>query len=103
MRARHASALVLGTCVACASPPARAPSAGPRDAAPPGDASARPGSPKIVGPDDDDVRDSKRPARALLFRAPGFPTVDSPPIDDATLESALGGLPIDRAANAAEL
>src|SRR5712671_422106 len=98
MRVRHASALVLGTCVACATPPARAPSAGPRDAAPPADA-----RPRVARPDDDDVRDPKRPARALLFRAAGFPTVDSPAIDDVTLEGALAGLPVDRAANAGEL
>ena len=39
--------------------------------------------------------ESSRPARAALFRAPGFPTADAPAIDDATLATALSGLPID--------
>jgi hypothetical protein len=36
-----------------------------------------------------------RPARAALFRAPGFPTADAPAIDGATLAAALAGLPVD--------
>jgi hypothetical protein len=36
-----------------------------------------------------------RPPRAALFRAPGFPTADVPAIDDATLATALSGLPVD--------
>lgn len=38
-----------------------------------------------------------------MFRAPGFPTLDAPAIDDAVLDSALSGLPVERAANVAEL
>jgi hypothetical protein len=55
------------------------------------------------GPVDDDVRDPKRAPRALVFRAPGFPTADAPAIDDATLDEAWRGLAVDRAASAAEL
>ena len=36
-----------------------------------------------------------RPVRAALFRAPGFPTADAPAIDDATLATALAGLPVE--------
>ena len=36
--------------------------------------------------------EAARPARAAVFRAAGFPTVDAQPIDDATLASALAGL-----------
>ncbi|HEX9187454.1 MAG TPA: hypothetical protein VGB87_10300 [Vicinamibacteria bacterium] len=32
-------------------------------------------------------------SRTAVFRAPGFPTADAPPIDDATLATALAGLP----------
>jgi hypothetical protein len=39
--------------------------------------------------------DASRPPRAAVFQAPGFPTADSPAIDDATLVTALSGLPID--------
>jgi hypothetical protein len=39
--------------------------------------------------------ESSRPARAALFRAPGFPTADAPAIDDATLAAALSDLPIE--------
>jgi hypothetical protein len=42
-----------------------------------------------------DARDPMRPVRAALFRAPGFPTVDAPAIDAATLDGALEGLPVD--------
>jgi hypothetical protein len=33
--------------------------------------------------------------RALVFRAPGFPTVDAPAIDDTALATALAGLPVE--------
>jgi hypothetical protein len=36
-----------------------------------------------------------RPVRAALFRAPGFPTADAPAVDDATLATALAGLPVE--------
>ncbi len=36
-----------------------------------------------------------RGPRAALFLAPGFPTDDAPPIDDATLASAFAGLPVE--------
>jgi hypothetical protein len=39
--------------------------------------------------------ESGRPARAAIFRAPGFPTVDAPIIDDATLSAALTGLAVE--------
>lgn len=42
-----------------------------------------------------DPRDPDRPVRAALFRAPGFPTVDAPPISDAVLAAAIAGLPVD--------
>jgi hypothetical protein len=39
-----------------------------------------------------------------VFRADAaFPTVDAPPIPDRTLDEALAGLPIERAATPAEL
>ena len=37
--------------------------------------------------------------RVLLFRPPGFPTVDAPPIDDARIKAALDGLPVDTLAS----
>ena len=37
--------------------------------------------------------EASRPPRAALFRAAGFPTVDAPAIDDATLATALVGPP----------
>src|SRR4051812_6084743 len=40
---------------------------------------------------------------ALLFRAPGFPTVDAPAIDDATLDQATLGLRVERATTVAAL
>jgi hypothetical protein len=46
------------------------------------------------GPDPD-RRDTTRPPRAAVFRAPGFPTVDAPPVPDGTLEEALRGLPVE--------
>jgi hypothetical protein len=39
--------------------------------------------------------DPVRGPRAAMFRAPGFPTVDAPAIDDATLATALAGLPVE--------
>jgi hypothetical protein len=39
--------------------------------------------------------ETARAARAAVFRAAGFPTVDAPPIDDAKLAAALAGLPTD--------
>ena len=39
--------------------------------------------------------EASRPPRAALFRAAGFPTADAPAIDDATLATALSGLPVD--------
>jgi hypothetical protein len=35
---------------------------------------------------------TEREARAAVFRAAGFPTVDAPAIDDTTLATALAGL-----------
>ena len=55
------------------------------------------------GDGDDDRRDPSRAPRALVFRAPGFPTIDAPVIDDGVLDTALAGLPVDRAANVGEL
>lgn len=51
----------------------------------------------------DDRRDPNRAARALVFRASGFPTVDAPVVDDATLDAALGGLPVERASSVDDL
>ncbi|MDB4936977.1 MAG: glycoside hydrolase, partial [Labilithrix sp.] len=62
----------------------------PREAYGPGDA-------------DDDRRDPARAPRALVFRAAGFPTVDAPAIDDGVLDTALSGLPVDRAGSVSEL
>jgi hypothetical protein len=39
--------------------------------------------------------EASRPPRAALFRAAGFPTADAPAIDDATLATALSGLPVE--------
>ena len=52
---------------------------------------------------DPDTRDATRPARAAVFRAPGFPTVDVPAIADATLDEALAGLPAETLSSAAQL
>ena len=38
---------------------------------------------------------SRAAPRAAVFQAPGFPTADAPAIDDATLATALSGLPVD--------
>ncbi|HET7291674.1 MAG TPA: hypothetical protein VFM88_04555 [Vicinamibacteria bacterium] len=38
-----------------------------------------------------------------VFRAPGFPTADAPPISDAALGEALAGLPVETHADAAAL
>jgi hypothetical protein len=38
-----------------------------------------------------------------VFRAPGFPTAEAPPISDATLGEALGGLPVETHADSASL
>lgn len=48
-------------------------------------------------------RDRSRPARALVFRAAGFPTVDAPPIEDGALDAALAGIPVVRASSSKEL
>ena len=50
-----------------------------------------------------DASHRERPRRGLVFRAPGFPTLDAPAIDEAVLDTALAGLPIERAASASEL
>jgi hypothetical protein len=39
--------------------------------------------------------DTARGPRAALFHAPGFPTADAPAIEDATLSTALAGLPVE--------
>ncbi|HXY42061.1 MAG TPA: hypothetical protein VEQ10_20465, partial [Vicinamibacteria bacterium] len=39
-----------------------------------------------------DQRDPAGPPRVAVFRSAGFPTADAPPVDDATLSSALSGL-----------
>ncbi len=39
--------------------------------------------------------DTARAPRAALFHATGFPTADAPVIDDATLATALAGLPVE--------
>jgi hypothetical protein len=41
--------------------------------------------------------------RILVFRAAGFPSVDSPPIEDATMAEALAGLPAETLGSAPEL
>jgi hypothetical protein len=43
------------------------------------------------------------PRRALLFRAAGFPTVDAEPIEDAVLDAATAGLPVERTTSVADL
>lgn len=48
-------------------------------------------------------RDPSRPARALVFRASGFPTIDAPPIEDKVLETALSGIATVVATSTAEL
>jgi hypothetical protein len=50
-----------------------------------------------------DARDPGRGVRAALFRAPGFPTTDAPPIADAVLGGALAGLPVDTLGSVGEL
>jgi hypothetical protein len=40
-----------------------------------------------------------RTSRVAVFRAPGFPTVDAPAIDDATLDAALDGLDVETLAS----
>ena len=44
-------------------------------------------------------RDARRPARAALFRAEGFPTVDASGIDSAVLDQALSGLSVETLAS----
>jgi hypothetical protein len=44
-----------------------------------------------------------RPLRTLVFRAPGFPTIDAPPIEDRVLDEALAGMTVERVSSAAEL
>ncbi|MDX1644686.1 MAG: hypothetical protein R3244_10050, partial [Thermoanaerobaculia bacterium] len=50
-----------------------------------------------------DRRDADRPPRAALFAVEGFPTVDAPVIEPATLSRALAGLPVDRIESVDEL
>lgn len=50
-----------------------------------------------------DARDPERAARAALFRAPGFPTVDAPEVSGAVLDEALAGLPVDTLGSVSEL
>ncbi|HEY7516018.1 MAG TPA: hypothetical protein VIC87_16130, partial [Vicinamibacteria bacterium] len=52
---------------------------------------------------DPDRRDTRRPPRAALFRASGFPTVDAPALEDATLDEALRGLPVETVTSPADL
>ncbi|MCI4354986.1 MAG: hypothetical protein L3K06_06435, partial [Thermoplasmata archaeon] len=40
-------------------------------------------------------RDPARAAKAALFRADGFPTVDAPVLEAARLDQALAGLPVE--------
>src|SRR5689334_20572946 len=42
-------------------------------------------------------------ARFVLFDAPGFPTVDAPPIPRAVLDDALAGFPVERATSPGSL
>ncbi len=42
-----------------------------------------------------DAVDGNRPPRAALFRAAGFPTIDAPALDDASLDALAAGLPLD--------
>lgn len=44
-----------------------------------------------------------RAPRALVFRAPAFPSIDAPAIDDATLDAAFEGLDVVRARSLDEL
>ncbi|HSO39528.1 MAG TPA: hypothetical protein VLT33_43680, partial [Labilithrix sp.] len=92
---------------ACAgTPPSRGPAPG-RVAGSPVPASASPSAGPLgdrgSSPDDDDLRDPTRGPRALVFRAPGFPTVDAPAIEDGVLDAAFAGLPVERAASVGEL
>jgi hypothetical protein len=48
-------------------------------------------------------RDPARPRKAALFRTEGFPTVDAPAIDGATLDAALAGLPVETLGGSAAL
>jgi hypothetical protein len=50
-----------------------------------------------------DLLAAVNPPRAVLFRTPGFPTVDAPAIDDATLATALSGLPVETVDSASAL
>ncbi|MDB5212352.1 MAG: glycoside hydrolase, partial [Myxococcaceae bacterium] len=91
---------------ACAgSPGGRAPEAARAGASNSANANASGVAAAAHGPaeSDEDHRDPSRAPRALVFRAAGFPTVDAPVIDDGVLESALSGLPVDRAADVGEL
>lgn len=47
--------------------------------------------------------DGRLAKRAAVFRAPGFPTVDAPTIDDETLRTALGGIAVDTATDVGSL
>jgi hypothetical protein len=91
---------------ACAgSPGGRAPEAARAGASNSASANASGVAAAAHGPgeSDEDHRDPSRAPRALVFRAAGFPTVDAPVIEDGVLESALSGLPVDRATNVGEL
>jgi hypothetical protein len=48
-------------------------------------------------------RDGARPVKAALFRAEGFPTVDAPVLEGATLDQALEGLPVETLASPSAL
>jgi hypothetical protein len=50
-----------------------------------------------------DRRDPDRAARAALFAAPDFPTVDAPELSAGELDAALDGLPVERITSVAEL
>ncbi len=52
---------------------------------------------------DPDRRDATRPPRAAVFRDPGFPTVDAPAIEVATLDEALRGLPVEALVSPSDL
>lgn len=80
------SAASLALAAACSPPRARAPR----------------GAPSARGAETPS-RDLTRPARALVFRAPGFPTVDAPPIADDVLDEALAGLAAERASSPEDL
>ena len=61
-------------------------------------------APHAVEPRHHDVVTARRyPPRAVVFRAPGFPTVDAAPISDETIDAALSGLPTVRVASAEAL